>query len=332
MFQNAFIDIAIGLVLMYLVLSLLCTVVNEWVANRLHLRAAGLRAALESLLDNPQVRGAFYSHGLIASTQATVAKGDDSLRAAFRRSPPPAPARTAAAPAPSAPPPAAPPAEHPAYLSSRTFALALIGSLNTANPIPGIADVAQAINALPPSKIRDSLQANLTAANNDLDQFRKNVATWFDDSMDRLSGSYKRHLKLISIVVGFLAALALNADSISVGSALWSDSSLRAQMIQAATATAAGGLPTRDKATNLSDVEKAVKTANEELRPLPIGWSDEHLLAATLSPGAVLLKLLGVFATALALSLGAPFWFDTLSKFVNIRGAGEKPKREDARS
>jgi hypothetical protein len=27
----------------------------------------------------------------------------------------------------------------------------------------------------------------------------------------------------------------------------------------------------------------------------------------------------------LAISMGAPFWFDTLSKFVNLRGAGIPP-------
>jgi hypothetical protein len=36
-----------------------------------------------------------------------------------------------------------------------------------------------------------------------------------------------------------------------------------------------------------------------------------------------------LFATGLALSIGAPFWFDTLSKFVNIRSAGTKPERKD---
>ncbi len=36
--------------------------------------------------------------------------------------------------------------------------------------------------------------------------------------------------------------------------------------------------------------------------------------------------------TASALTLGAPFWFDTLQKFVNIRGAGAKPKREDEKA
>jgi hypothetical protein len=36
--------------------------------------------------------------------------------------------------------------------------------------------------------------------------------------------------------------------------------------------------------------------------------------------------------TACALTLGAAFWFDLLQKFVNIRGAGHKPKREDEKT
>ena len=35
----------------------------------------------------------------------------------------------------------------------------------------------------------------------------------------------------------------------------------------------------------------------------------------------------GWLLTAIAVSLGAPFWFDTLSKFINIRAAGTKPQK-----
>jgi hypothetical protein len=45
-------------------------------------------------------------------------------------------------------------------------------------------------------------------------------------------------------------------------------------------------------------------------------------------------KLVGFLLTAFALSLGAPFWFDTLNKLINIRTAGrapdEKPKNPEA--
>jgi hypothetical protein len=34
----------------------------------------------------------------------------------------------------------------------------------------------------------------------------------------------------------------------------------------------------------------------------------------------------GWFLTAFAASLGAPFWFETLTRFINIRGNGLKPE------
>ena len=45
-----------------------------------------------------------------------------------------------------------------------------------------------------------------------------------------------------------------------------------------------------------------------------------------------ILHLLGWLLTAAALSLGAPFWFDLLKKFINLRGAGQKPAREDKKT
>jgi hypothetical protein len=35
---------------------------------------------------------------------------------------------------------------------------------------------------------------------------------------------------------------------------------------------------------------------------------------------------IGCFITGVALSLGAPFWFDLLNKLVNLRSAGKKPE------
>ena len=41
--------------------------------------------------------------------------------------------------------------------------------------------------------------------------------------------------------------------------------------------------------------------------------------------GMWLLKVGGLLITGLAVSLGAPFWFDTLNRFMNIRNAGRAP-------
>jgi hypothetical protein len=193
MFQNAAIDVAIALMLMYLMLGLLCTVINECIATKLKLRAKSLASALEQLLDNQTLRATFYRHGLIVTNKRATATGPQStvsgvtsIASSVRNmlsGPPPAPpvappAPPAAVPAPvaSAPAPAAY-EDHPTYLSGRSVALALIGSLDPIKPLPGIADIQNAVQNLPPSSIRDTLLSSLTEAGNDLDKLRTNIAT-----------------------------------------------------------------------------------------------------------------------------------------------------------
>lgn len=232
-------------------------------------------------------------------------------------------------------PQAPPPKDHPSYISSASFALALLGSLDPEKPISVFDDVVSAATAMKPQgNLRSTLLAALSGAQGDLDKFRKIVANSFDDSMERLSGAYKRHLKLISIIVGLVIAVLFNADSFRVATTLWSDPDLRAQVVASANATAAKGIDSEGKID-----EKKLKDAvasTSILRPLPIGWTrgkDVSLwpcIWSSLPPSST--QLLGWLLTAAALSLGAPFWFDILSKLVNIRGTGDKPDRADANS
>jgi hypothetical protein len=303
MFQNAMLDIAIGLVLMYLMLSLVCTVVNEFVSTLANWRAKTLRSGLEKMIDTPELLETFKAHGLIDSQ-----KTKDGAE--------------------------------PSYLSAQTFVGALIDSLDSGKPIPGIAEIQQAIEKLPAgSNVRDILLANLASANGDITKFRENLANWFDDSMDRISGAYKRYLKWFSLAVGIAVAVILNADSLRVGRALWTDPSLRSETAEVAKryvnscpaqanpappAPNAGCVTPSSDPVSLQKARNDVDTALSTLRPLPIGWPEK-------AEGLwwFIQKFFGLLVTGLALSLGAPFWFDLLSKLVNIRGTGDKPQRHD---
>jgi hypothetical protein len=53
---------------------------------------------------------------------------------------------------------------------------------------------------------------------------------------------------------------------------------------------------------------------------LPLGWS-KGAFPATLDAA----KIFGLLLTALAVSLGAPFWFDVLNKIMSVRAAGRPP-------
>jgi hypothetical protein len=44
----------------------------------------------------------------------------------------------------------------------------------------------------------------------------------------------------------------------------------------------------------------------------------------------ILLKLFGILITAGATAQGAPFWFDVLKRFVNIRSTGPNPNEKGA--
>ena len=290
---NAFIDVAIGLVLMYLGLSMFCTVINEHLATFIRLRATTLATGIKQLLDDPMLRTEFYNHGLIGGIKWGSTTGNTSTQA------------------------------HPSYISGQVFAMALLGSLDPTKPVPGFADMESAIRHLPDSNIRDVLLSHVGSVGQDVTRLRDGVATWFDQTMDRLSGVYKRKLKIISFIVGFLLAIAVNADTITVANALWHDNVLRDQIVQIASRTPNPGLP----ATG-SQKEPSM-SAVEAIRPFPIGWNfskpDGDLLG-----WKGLLKLGGLLLTAVALMLGAPFWFDLLSKFIHLRGTGNKPTRTEA--
>jgi hypothetical protein len=65
----AILDVALGLVFVYLLLSLLCTAVNEWIAQAARLRARTLKAGIEALLADvkfKRVTESLYQHPLIA--------------------------------------------------------------------------------------------------------------------------------------------------------------------------------------------------------------------------------------------------------------------------
>jgi hypothetical protein len=281
--SNAVLDIAIGLVLMYLVLSLIGTVVNEFIATLNKTRASTLKTAIPRILDNPTLLADFYNHGLIDSTNKAAAGG------------------------------------HASYFSGQTFAMAVLGSLDATKPIPGFADVKSAIENMPDCNIRDVLLAQLATANGSLDTLSTGIANYFDDVMDRVSGIYKQYLKWISLGVGLFIVALLNADSIAVGTALWKDSSLRAEMVESAKSALASS---PSEACKDTDIVKKLNCLENEIRPLPLGW-----YAWPDSSWHWFWKIIGLFLSALAVSLGAPFWFDLLSKFVNIRGSGPPPER-----
>jgi hypothetical protein len=202
--------------------------------------------------------------------------------------------------------------------------MAVLGILDVSKPFPTMGDIQDAVVKLPKSHIRDSLLAHIGNAQGDMNRLRNGIAVGFDHAMDRPSGAYKRKLKLVTFGVGMLLALALNVDTVRIADVLWHDTALRQEMISLAPSLRGSGAP-QAAGSNTQLQLSGLRTMEESLRPLPLGWQLEagrHFDAL-----AVLYKAVGLLLTTLAVSLGASFWFDALSKLVNLRGTGPKPER-----
>jgi hypothetical protein len=160
---------------------------------------------------------------------------------------------------------------------------------------------------------------------------RGDLANWFDHAMDRLGGVYQRKLRLLSLGIGMALALLFNADSIFVAQRLWSDGALRAGIAQGASELVIQTSTNAAVTQKAGDIKTAISQLGEyqgELRAFPIGWtSATTAIPDAMWPGLVwvLVKFAGLIVTGLAISLGAPFWFDVLQTFVQVRATGDKP-------
>jgi len=229
-------------------------------------------------------------------------------------------------------------AKLPSYVPARNMSMALIDTLRAQAEKggPAAAQVRAGIAALPDGAAKRALGALLADADNDIATFSQSVQTWYDDAMDRAAGLYKRNAQYMLLVIGLVLAVGLNVDALHAAGVLWQTPQMRSGAVAAANALVADctsanptsklcpGTKTDAMATFGDAAGSAAKL------PVPLGWDAARPTYATNGFVNALCRAVGWLLTALAISLGAPFWFDVVSKFTNARGAGPKPARGDA--
>ena len=190
----------------------------------------------------------------------------------------------------------------PSYIEPLHFAIALIDAIQRH---PGKLDeLGHDIDTLRDAQLRRALQGMYLRANGNFQQFEDGVAGWFDSAMERVSGEYKRRAMLVSVLLSLLLAVLFNIDSIHLFKTLWQQPVLAAQITAVPTA---------------ADAE-TIKL----LFSLPIGWQR----FPPVLDGSFLLQIAGWIITAASALFGAPFWFSTLQRIMQLRGTGAKPAEE----
>lgn len=362
-------DIGIGLIIVYIAGALLVSGIQELIASFLRWRAKDLKEAILQMMlnynpsnsDDPEqandlktareLRKAIYNNALVKSLNHTSMTFlvqqrhkdglslHDKYKKLFAHS-------------------------DPSYIPSETFATVLIqelkGNLKEMLDDPEKAKSSDAINSIKTTieksdKIPNSLKETLTnladrmalkagQADNKLLLFQQEIETWFDRSMQRASGVYKRNSQLLCFGLGFAIAILFNLDSIYIAERLSYDTAMRT--------TLAGGAETiiqNSQQSSGNSSNATTPTLNQEklaaninaivgntpmIAPItenagnlvncPNNQLNCPIYAGSPNLGKSLSAALGWIITAMAIYMGAPFWFEVLGKFVNVRSTGKR--------
>lgn len=238
MFDNVAFNVVLGLILIYLLYSLLVTILSEMTATYLGFRQRMLRLCIERMLND-----GYYDHGLnwwgkqwnnilrtflyefrgfkysVAGRFYNdpgikyLAKGDKISWISFRQS-------------------------KPSYISKDTFALTLIHLMRDKGT--GKTDVEKIEFCLQyntlhfqPDTLRN-IKTMWTDSGKDLALFGEKLKKWFEESMERNTGWYKRKMQVTTFFIGLLLAMVFNVDSIKITRILSRDKEARGQLVNLA--------------------------------------------------------------------------------------------------
>ena len=197
MFDHPIIDVTLGLVLFFVVLSLVASAVQEWIATVCALRSKNLRAGIENLIGDEYAEKV-YRHPLIRNLARK-----DRLRS---------------------------------YIAPETLSSVLLEVIardgGNKSYLAHTADEAREMVG----RIRDDhplkeiLGVMIDDGDDAANALKERLSGWFDEEMSRVSGWYKRRAKLFIFIIAGTVTVATNASSIHMAEELWRNDALRTQI------------------------------------------------------------------------------------------------------
>jgi hypothetical protein len=289
-------EIGLGLALLYLLLSLVSTSLMELVAAVLNRRGDYLRKGLVALLGSNAAVNDFYQQALVKGLK--VGERD------------------------------------PQYMPASLFVMALLHKLAPEGKTP--ADFARATPPEGWNTVSEALAPLAQTAGEEMEKFRKLVEDWFNAGMDRVSGLYKKNTQVIVLVVSVVVTTFVNANTLRIIEELYRSPEIRTKVVATSEAILQRGAPAAPPAGDgTKEFDRATAELSAYVKDLgsaefPLGWTEDAWRDLAEKP---LRSALGLLLTALLISLGAPFWFDVLSRFMVVRTTvkpGEKTRKGSA--
>ncbi|HLP54702.1 MAG TPA: hypothetical protein VK151_06725 [Fluviicola sp.] len=218
--DNNILLILISLVFIYAVLSILVSIIVEWLNYITKHRGKFLKDSIYNLIGDKgdaEMGEKFYNHIMINGLQ--------SLRNRL-----------------------------PSYISSGMFSEVLVDLIaqESEKESPAATGVdenqkpvkqmmvrfKEGVAAMQPGEFKDLLQSFIDKSGQDYNQLKTQLENWYNDYMERVSGGYKLNQRKKFLLVGFVVAIMLNVDSIHLLRVLSLDDNLKNQLVMQAEKTA----------------------------------------------------------------------------------------------
>jgi hypothetical protein len=312
MFGLEALDVMIGLVAVYLAFGMACTAIVEAITAWFNVRSSNLEAALKEYFAGEVSQGesfvkAFYDHPLVQAL-SKGAKG------------------------------------RPSYIP-REIVGQVVESLIMARNVGK--SLVEAVDSFPDApeinRVKGILSTFVTRAAGDVAAFRKDVEKHFDDAMDRASGWFKRYTQVVALVASAVLVIGANVDTVEISKSLASSPEVRTKTMEIAAEMLKDAKAKEERIkTTLGQDKDAVKEAVERTKEsLEVynramsGMESSGLQLGWKKPSRdrdfwwYLTKAVGLLVSIFAVSLGAPFWFDILQRFMQVRASGASPRKTE---
>ncbi|SDG23214.1 hypothetical protein SAMN05421505_102335 [Sinosporangium album] len=343
---STYLDLAIGLIVAFLLLSLLVSGLNEGIVRLLSIRSKFLWAYLRDTMDGPDRRGRSFLPSGIRDVFTSLP---------FLRDPRPQ-HNSLPAPAVMSPLPEQEASaenelterlyervreiDHPkgsrtsiATLPPARFALAVM-ELASAEPngVEGLLDKLK----LARSPLHGHLQGIWESVQADANRFRQEVEVWFDAEMGRLTLLYRRYVRWVVAALGLILTLLFSMDSLEYGKTMLRDHAFREGVAAIAGGGDQGLDALKDRCTANADTADPYTCVTETLSSPALVKIFDNAVAGVAVPqdgdphitwnvGPWWDRLTtpghwpGFLVTFVALLFGASFWWDILRRLTGIR-------------
>jgi hypothetical protein len=255
MLNNVALDVAIGLVFIFLLYSLLATILQELITRAINLRGVVLVRAIKVMLEDREngvtrtplakrfrpsyILNWIWEYYKNAREYLTCYFPDNSFGKVFYKHPSIKYLSENSR------------KTKPAYIEPGNFSTTIINILR-GREYDGSIPMMKAIHttlfqtsqvssgAVDPivaqiqPETLDKLRQLYIDAHNDVDRFKELVETWFNEVMDRAKGWFKRHVQTVLFFLGLGLAIFFNVDTIAICKILAKDKSAREELVRMA--------------------------------------------------------------------------------------------------